>query len=76
MEKVEKAPDTAKFSFTIQDEEKDTASAQAVVSKKIDQVKSDLVAAGVDTQDITTDTYNSILIINKESWNASKPHVQ
>ncbi len=56
---VDKAPDTAKFSFTIQDEEKDTASAQAVVSKKVDQVKSDLIAAGIDTQYITTDSYNS-----------------
>jgi uncharacterized protein YggE len=56
---VDKAPDTAKFSFTIQDEEKDTASAQAIVSKKVDAVKSDLIAAGIDTQYITTDSYNS-----------------
>jgi len=56
---VEKAPDTAKFSFTIQDEESSTAAAQAVVSKKVDQVKSDLIAAGVASQYITTDSYNS-----------------
>lgn len=57
--KVEKAPDTATFSFTIQDEEKDTVSAQAVVSKKVTQVKSDLEAAGVADEDITTADYNS-----------------
>lgn len=57
--KVEKAPDTAKFSFTIQDEETDTASAQAIVSKKIAQVTADLEAAGVAKQYITTANYNS-----------------
>ena len=57
--KIEKAPDTAKFSFTIQNEQKDTATAQANVSKKIDQVKADLLAAGVASADITTDSYNS-----------------
>jgi uncharacterized protein YggE len=57
--KVEKAPDTAKFSFTVQDEEKDTTNAQTVVSKKVAQVKSDLLAAGVASADITTNSYNS-----------------
>lgn len=57
--KVDKAPDTAKFSFTIQDEQKDTASAQANVSKKIDQVKKDLIAAGIPGTDISTASYNS-----------------
>ncbi|HTH93411.1 MAG TPA: SIMPL domain-containing protein [Candidatus Paceibacterota bacterium] len=57
--KLEKAPDTAKFSFTIQNEQKDTASAQANVSKKVDQVKTDLVAAGIPATDITTASYNS-----------------
>jgi uncharacterized protein YggE len=57
--KVEKAPDTAKFSFTIQDEQKDVATAQANVSKKIDQVKSDLLAAGIPSADISTASYNS-----------------
>ncbi len=56
---VDKAPDTAKFSFTVQDEEKDTATAQAAVSKKVAQVKSDLVAAGIADQYITTNSYNS-----------------
>lgn len=56
---VEKAPDTAKFSFTVQDEQSDTAVAQANVSKKVDQVKNDLIAAGVEEKYITTDTYNS-----------------
>jgi uncharacterized protein YggE len=56
---VEKAPDTAKFSFTIQDEEQNTASAQGVVSKKVTQVKNDLIAAGIPTAQISTDSYNS-----------------
>ncbi|MEO5646652.1 MAG: SIMPL domain-containing protein [Candidatus Paceibacterota bacterium] len=56
---VEKAPDTAKFSFTIQNEASDTATAQDVVSKKTDQVKKDLIAAGIEEKYITTDSYNS-----------------
>jgi uncharacterized protein YggE len=56
---VEKAPDTAKFSFTIQDEENNTATAQAVVSKKVTLVKNDLIAAGIASEYITTDSYNS-----------------
>jgi uncharacterized protein YggE len=56
---VDKAPDTAKFSFSVQDEEKDTASAQDVVSKKVSAVKADLLAAGVADKYITTDSYNS-----------------
>ena len=56
---VEKAPDTAKFSFTIQNEAKDVATAQDVVSKKVDQVKKDLLAASIDEKYITTDSYNS-----------------
>jgi len=56
---VQKAPDTAKFSFTIQDEESATAAAQTVVSKKVTQVKSDLVAAGIPSSEITTADYSS-----------------
>lgn len=56
---VDKAPDTAKFSFTIQDEQQDVATAQNNVSKKVDTVKKDLLAAGIPEQDITTDSYNS-----------------
>jgi uncharacterized protein YggE len=56
---VEKAPDTAKFSFTVQNEAKDTATAQDVVSKKVAQVKADLIAAGVEEKYISTDSYNS-----------------
>jgi uncharacterized protein YggE len=56
---VDKAPDTAKFSFTIQDEQQDTATAQTNVSTKVDTVKKDLLAAGIPEQDITTDSYNS-----------------
>lgn len=57
--KIEKSPDTAKFSFTVQDEQKDTATAQKNVSQKIDKVKSDLAAAGIDEKYITTASYNS-----------------
>jgi uncharacterized protein YggE len=56
---VDKAPDTAKFSFTVQNEAADTATAQDVVSKKVAQVKADLIAAGIDEKYITTDSYNS-----------------
>ncbi len=56
---VEKAPDTAKFSFTVQNEDKNTATAQDVVSKKVAQVKADLLAAGVEEKYLTTDSYNS-----------------
>lgn len=57
--KVEKAPDTAKVSFTIQSEQKDVKAAQDEVSKKVDAVKKDLIAAGVDEKYIKTDSYTS-----------------
>jgi uncharacterized protein YggE len=56
---VDKAPDTAKFSFTVQNEAKETAIAQDVVSKKVAQVKADLMAAGIEEKYISTDSYNS-----------------
>jgi uncharacterized protein YggE len=56
---VDKAPDTANFSFTIQDEESTTAAAQTAVSTKITKVKNDLLAAGIPEEDITTNSYNS-----------------
>ncbi len=56
---IEKAPDTAKFSFTVQNEAKDTATAQDAVSKKVAQVKADLMAAGIEEKYISTDSYNS-----------------
>lgn len=56
---VEKAPDTAKFSFTVQNEAKDTATAQDVVSKKVTQVKAALINAGIDEKYISTESYNS-----------------
>ncbi|MDB5255171.1 MAG: hypothetical protein JWL92_547 [Candidatus Nomurabacteria bacterium] len=56
---IEKAPDTAKFSFTVQNEAKDTATAQDAVSKKVTQVKADLMAAGIEEKYISTDSYNS-----------------
>ena len=56
---VEKAPDTAKFSFTIEEKAKQVADAQAAVSKKITDTKNALIAAGVDEKYITTESYAS-----------------
>lgn len=57
--KVEKAPDTAKFSFTVQSEHKDVSVAQAEVSKKVSAIKTDLLALGIEEKYITTASYNS-----------------
>ncbi len=57
--KVNRAPDTAKVSFTIMDEQKDVAVAQANVSKKMDQVTKALKALGIDDKYIKTESYDS-----------------
>ena len=57
--KVEKAPDTARVSFTIEDVEKTLAPAQEVVSKKIDNVTTSLTTIGIAKEDVTTDSYSS-----------------
>jgi hypothetical protein len=57
--KVEKAPDTAKISFTVQSEKKDVKTAQDEVSTKIDTLTKDLIAAGVEEKYIKTDSYSS-----------------
>ena len=57
--KVEKAPDTAKVSFTIRVEQKTLKAAQDQVSAKVDTVKKDLIAAGVEEKYIKTDSYAS-----------------
>lgn len=56
---VERAPDTARISFTIRSESKDVAVAQKVVSEKIDVVTEALKSAGIDKDDVTTERYNS-----------------
>lgn len=57
--KIDRAPDTAKISFTIQDEQKEVKVAQDNVSKKIDAVTKALKALGIDEKYIKTDSYNS-----------------
>ncbi|MEI6022381.1 MAG: SIMPL domain-containing protein [bacterium] len=57
--KVEKAPDTARVSFTIEDTQKTLAPAQDIVSKKIDAVTTSLSTIGIEKKDITTDSYSS-----------------
>ncbi len=57
--KIDRAPDTAKISFTIQDEQKDLKTAQDNVSKKIDTVTKQLKTIGIDEKYIKTDSYNS-----------------
>lgn len=57
--KVDRSPDTAKVSFTIQDEQKDVKVAQENVSKKIDAVTKALGAIGIEDKYIKTDSYNS-----------------
>lgn len=57
--KIERSPDTAKISFSVQDEQKQLKTAQDNVSKKIDTVTADLKAAGIEEKYIKTDSYNS-----------------
>jgi len=56
---VERAPDTARISFTVRNESKSVAAAQKIVSDKIDAVTEALKAAGIDKKDVTTERYNS-----------------
>jgi uncharacterized protein YggE len=57
--KVEKAPDTARVSFTIEDIQKTLAPAQQNVSQKVDKVTSALLEKGISKDAITTDSYSS-----------------
>lgn len=56
---VERAPDTARISFTLRNEAKDVATAQKAVSAQIDTITTDLKAAGIDSDDVSTASYNS-----------------
>lgn len=57
--KIERSPDTAKISFSIQDEQKELKVAQNNVSKKVDAITADLKAAGIEEKYIKTDSYTS-----------------
>ncbi len=56
---VEKSPDTAKISFSIRAEKKDLKAGQDEVSGKIDTIKKELIAAGIEEKYIKTDSYTS-----------------
>lgn len=56
---LEKAPDTAKISFVIEEKSKQVADAQNAVSKKITDTKKALLDAGVEEKYISTESYNS-----------------
>lgn len=56
---VDRTPDTAKISFTVQDEQKSLKAAQDTVTKKIDAITQALKDAGVEEKYIKTDAYNS-----------------
>ncbi len=57
--KVEKAPDTAKISFSIRNEQKDLKTAQSTVSTKVDAIKKALMDAGLEEKYIKTESYTS-----------------
>lgn len=56
---VERSPDTAKISFSVRVEKKVLKEAQDEVSAKIDTVKKDLLALGIEEKYIKTDSYTS-----------------
>lgn len=56
---VERSPDTAKVSFSVRTEKKDLKAGQEEVSGKIDTIKKDLLAAGIEEKYIKTDSYTS-----------------
>ncbi len=57
--KIEKSPDTAKIAFSVRVEKKVLKEAQDEVSTKIDAVKKDLLATGIEEKYIKTDSYTS-----------------
>lgn len=57
--KVERAPDTAKVTFSVKNEAKDLKTAQDAVSTKIDAVTKALKDLGIEEKHIKTDSYNS-----------------
>lgn len=59
---VEKSPDTAKISFTVEEQSKDIQAAQNVISEKIDAIKKALIDTGIEEKYIKTDSYNTFPI--------------
>lgn len=57
--KIMRAPDTAKISFTVSDEQKEVKVAQDNVSKKVDAATKALKALGIEEKHIVTDSYTS-----------------
>jgi uncharacterized protein YggE len=57
--KIDRAPDTAKISFSVRNEAKDLKTAQNAVSTKIDAISAALKDLGIDEKYIKTTTYNS-----------------
>lgn len=57
--KVERAPDTARISFSVRNESGSIKTAQNTVSGKIDGITKALASAGIDEKDIKTDSYSS-----------------
>lgn len=57
--KIERAPDTAKITFTVRNESRTVKTAQGVVTQKIEAITKALKDAGVDEKYIKTASYNS-----------------
>ncbi len=56
---IERSPDTAKVSFSVRVEKKDLKSGQDEVSSKVESIKKDLIALGIEDKYIKTDSYTS-----------------
>jgi uncharacterized protein len=56
---INRAPDTAKFSFTVRNESPSVKTAQSTVSTKVDALTKALKDAGVDEKNIKTENYSS-----------------
>ncbi len=57
--KVDRAPDTAKVTFSVRNESKDLKTAQGTVSTKIEAITTALKDLGIEEKYIKTDSYNS-----------------
>jgi uncharacterized protein len=57
--KIERAPDTAKVTYTVRNEAKDLKTAQGMVSTKVDAITEALKNLGVEERYIKTESYTS-----------------
>ena len=64
--KIDRAPDTAKVTFSVRNEAKDLKTAQDVVSTKVAQITDALKNLGIEEKYIKTDGYNSYPQYNSE----------